>query len=562
MQTVFDLFVDEIYDISLINISLQETKEYFAEIGEVVSIRVWSTSRDFVSGIVEFREPEHATKVLEKDVRAIMRGMILLRLFDPSILMEPQRFRAYNEFYVDGQVSKHEISAYDWGDGTNVLDLDDDCIQEIFDYLNVMDLSSVAAACQRFKENAQKRFAVNHKSLHFLEISTLDANGMVRFMQSFGPFIEKLEVCLYFLPNPIQIGFSELLLCHFTALKELTLHYFTLDGNFLEKLKPLFGRLTKLRLYKCEVSNAFSEVLASCKELTKIKIIESCVGHSIWPPVHLPKLGSISNLGVYSPHASNLPKFWECNPQLKKIELQFEGASTDDQYFPAIANYVSIEKLVLSVPSDYWDDLERAYINLDGYIPLLNQLSAMKKLKIFASIETHQFIPPDSIAKLLRGLVSAKVPLEHLKLETRVFDRAIATAILDLRTLKTLCLITNENIPHLLQICEKLDELSDLRVESYTNLPMSPEVLPNLLRAAKKLQRITVKDIVVTITAEIYDEMLGIAKERDITSPLQIFISPESMVEFKKCVPQSTIMVNLNNVIIFRMEPTTDPNFL
>lgn len=530
---------------STIGLCLRHMRKYLSEIGEIISIHFWSNSFNFIRGVVQFQNKEHAEKVLQCTAKLYTYfGRIRVSRV-PSNSIEPESFHVRHQFPIDSYSTDVDINRQSNNEAINILDLDDDCVQEIFDYLNVIDLSSVAEVCQHFKTSARKRFAIRHKSIHLLEIVSLDMDRMANFMENFGPAIEKLEISPRLLPN--KNDFPGMLVQHFTSLEELSINYFNVDDTCMRELKPLCVHLKKLRLYKCQISKGFSEMFVHFSQLTKLKIVKSRFEEPPkWPPVRLPKLESLSIVGRYVPDRRklnwDLEVFLECNPQLRRVELiNYRGSGTEDRIIPTIATHSLIEKLKLSLVCEA----------LSNQIPHLTQMNTLKTLKL----NTNKCVESYKVARLFRELAVAKISLEHLELVCGIYDRSISAAISNLKSLKTLCLL----IPYwgllesdLLRICENLSDLTDLHVKSgAANWVRWNEIfLLSLLRTAKKLQRIRVEYSWVPITAEIYEKLLEIAKERATTKPLQIFISPYSMNEFKKCVPQSTLNTNKNVLAI------------
>lgn len=241
---------------SKVGLCVQRMKELFEETDEIVELRLWLNSWKWIHGVVQFQNAEHAGKLLEKQEHKLFEGYKgLLYVMDPTDMLCPETTRARCQFYVKRRFEITESP--ESREEANVLNLNDDCIQEIFERLNVLDLCLVAEVCQRFKTNAQKRFAIQHKSFHFFEIVTLDSDRMNNFMECFGPFVENLEVSSVFLHD--EMGFPHMLMRHFTSLNALTLHEFNLNDAIAEKLKPLFVRLRKLCFIECEVGNAVSQ---------------------------------------------------------------------------------------------------------------------------------------------------------------------------------------------------------------------------------------------------------------------------------------------------------------
>lgn len=543
-QTFFDILEIEGHDesISLVGMFLQCTRNYYAEIGKIASMCFWSKSRDYIDGIVQFEQTKHAQKALESPSHNVLLGRFPLRVLDPICLIRPQSVHAYGRLYMDGQFAESENDLPTSKDGLNILDIDDDCIQEIFDYLDVMDLCSVAEVCERFRANAQRQFAVHHKSLHFLEVATLNKHRMASFIENFGQFAKKLNVSRHHLPRPITMCFTNMLLWHFTSLEEVTLHRFTLDEKFAELLFPLFVRLKKLCLYECRISNAFSNVLANCSELTKIKVIESYVEKSVWQPMCLPKLESFTVIESVSSQSEYLPEFLTGNSQLRKIGLELPGTINVNKVVATFAHLVHIEKLVLSLCRD--TNVERSLNAWSHLIPLVTRMRRLTKLKIFG----YKFLPSKSIAQLFNAMAAAKVPVEHLELRRGGLDALIVDAICNLKSLKTLSLSTHTERPderYFLQLCGSLRKLTDLHVET-GSYRWRKNVLPSLLQMGQKLQRIRLHFVETPITADIYLQLLEIARERATTKPLQILINPKSMEDLKKSVSQAAINANVD----------------
>lgn len=58
----------------------------------------------------------------------------------------------------------------------SILDLNDDCLLKVFEYSNLSDLSSIADACNRFKQNARDCFAYS-KWTHLLSTKDFQTHG-------------------------------------------------------------------------------------------------------------------------------------------------------------------------------------------------------------------------------------------------------------------------------------------------------------------------------------------------------------------------------------------------
>lgn len=517
---------------STIGIYLQCMERYFAEFGEIAALRYWANSPEIIHGIVSFQREKSAKRSIGGRVGYAFRGNLRLWSLDSNDVIQTKR----SVFYFDRRSSS--VDALENHDGPNILDLDEDCIQEIFAHLNVPDLCSVAKVCQRFKASAQKRFAVHHKSIHFLEIASLDVDALLNFMETFGAFVEKLKVSPQLLPNNIQ--FPNLLARHFTTLKALSLSYFHMDDSLVNTLHPLLVRMSKLSMYKCILPSSFCAVLTRCSNLTKLKIVESRLEYSVWQPVSFPKMESLTI--IPSQESWQLPAFLKCNPQLKKVCLELDGSSTDDEVITELSRPNSIEEIEMCLP-----------IRISGELNIsdLCRLRALKKLELYVIDDLIE-----GRTRTLLESIAANIFLEHLELSCFVFDRPFADAICGLKTLKVFCLNlmrkAHLDANDLYQVCENLNELTDLHVRRDAG-HWDQSVLPKLFQKSKNLQRIRVEGFEVKITAATYEKLLAIVNKRNALRPLQSFICPKSMEKFKKCVPQSTINANLSELVISRL---------
>lgn len=517
--------------------------------GEIVSMQFWMYSWESIYGFVEFQNAENAGKACKTHFHEFtweQKRILLIIIPETDYVLEPIILIRCH-FPVDRQSASTSIDIQTNGDDCgNILDLNDDCIREIFDHLNLMDLFSVAEVCQRFQKNAQKRFAIHHKSVNFFEIATLDVDQMKNFMGTFGPLIEKLSVSMFFVPD--ENAFLSMVHC-FTSVSDLTLHGFTLHDEFVNMMKPVFVRLKKLRLMSCGLSNAYFEVLAYCSELTKLKYKYSSREYFDWPSVHLPKLVNFKYDGYQYAEMKNVRQFLKYNPQLKKIAIG-TATGSDTNVIGQIGKRSLIEKLALATAGASGSNL------------CLTQFSSLRKL----ILEVSDCVPASAMVRIIREL--ADLPLEYLDLFYSKINVEIAAAISGLKTLKTLSLDSDAwNASPVLQLFQNMDELfclrlrihdSDFQIHDPDFEILDQEDLPNLLQRAKNLQRIILQDSLVSITAEVYKRLLEIARIRSATSPLIIFLDRDSMVDFKECVPKSTIYANKNILIISEISDDFD----
>lgn len=84
-----------------------------------------------------------------------------------------------------------EASPQSIGSTTAILDMDDDCLREVFGFLEPNDLSVVADVCSRFRENATESARPKIGYLMLSEDSTLTNYSQLR---NFAASVEVLDL--------------------------------------------------------------------------------------------------------------------------------------------------------------------------------------------------------------------------------------------------------------------------------------------------------------------------------------------------------------------------------
>lgn len=155
------------------------------------------------------------------------------------------------------------------------LCLNDDCINEIFKYVNGNDLSRIANTCTRLLGLARTHFTSkqNNNELNL----TVDTLQVARDgLWAFGPFVQSIRLIhsrKYPIQSPANNKILHLLLkyCKKT-LKKLELHQFAfyhLSESTIDASQPLFFRLQKLTFKNCSISN---RMLTVCDEVGEMEL--------------------------------------------------------------------------------------------------------------------------------------------------------------------------------------------------------------------------------------------------------------------------------------------------
>lgn len=227
---------------------------------------------------------------------------------------------------------------------TNILDLNDDCLREIFEYLELEDLCVVKDVCLRFKAISRAHVA-SKKLFEFENILLWDYShtySMVNqtnevntneFLRRFGAFIESLTLMSHngirFTTISDQNRILESLNPHCVGtLNKLELWNFYIDAETALLVQPLLRGLRQLRLEKCSCFESFVKMLAEwAPELRKLefdqikRIYDKQEIRFVGVQLQFRSMEEISLKRVSNMCNDDIEELLKWNPQLKHIEI-------------------------------------------------------------------------------------------------------------------------------------------------------------------------------------------------------------------------------------------------
>lgn len=428
---------------------------------------------------------------------------------------------------------------------TTILDVNDDCLREIFEKLNDSDLITVANVCSNFRWNAQHVFSLRYAQKYFCfcideaEFLTqrphpTQLHLLYSTLRNFGPLINSLQIELNFgYPDSgISQKIMKLIVQHCSeTLNEMRLLAITFNANVIPVLRPLLKRLKSLDFFCCHFdteSNA-SKIFFLCSQLKTLSItnITNTSRLSLNLPIRFanPTLKSfkIEHCGKFT--NKTIKKFLKKNPQLEKLEMEW-CRGIPSRIFKSVVQYTPrIEKLTLANNDD-----DGAFVESANH---LKELTALKWLEIDCHYEPF--------APVIDHLAEANVPLECLRLLAFVEDQELFEGISKFKHLKTLKLFygRNMNISDVLGMVRRLSNLCDLRVN---DVAVTANDYLEVVRSATKLQHLQLELIhKVTLDVELYTKMLEVVATRKEKSRLKIGFMRSSVT-----VPQETLVANLH----------------
>lgn len=427
---------------------------------------------------------------------------------------------------------------------TTILDLNDDCMQETFKYLNLLDLCSVADVNTRFRQNAQAYFAYskykdfsildpeyNSYAVDWSQLRQLLMSLTSKVLRNFGPFIRSIVASslVYQRQRPPHEVF-DMIDCYCSeALVQLHLEDYNLLNERLARERPLFRHIQRLKLLDCVKNDLFLSQLALWSpNLREIELVGK--SYEMIEIVRLnqtfPNLVAIS-MAWCKVTQNALDEFLECNPQLKKIDVKHNKPSYN--IFRSIAKYVpEIEEI--------------RFANRRGGNEIVSEyFGQMRKLN---SLELNISYNRTFIPSAFSEISTSKIPLEHLNLieenvygDNRVDGKKLCDNISKLETLKTLRMdvIWKRSSNNILHMCTQLMGLTELHlfyVFIGAELDITRKFLMELIRILENLEVLGIHvrrhgalKSKICIDTDTYSAMVTLAKKRGLRTHLKIDLS-------------------------------------
>lgn len=136
----------------------------------------------------------------------------------------------------------------------NILELDTDCLYEIFSHLSIHDLVKVQRVCRKFEIIAEMHFKIIRRldlRLRYIEFDIID-----ELLMSLGPHIQELSFHGGFLINSNMImSVLRPIARYCRKLNLLELKYLTLNKEYIDVLKPQFRVIKILDIRNCSIED-------------------------------------------------------------------------------------------------------------------------------------------------------------------------------------------------------------------------------------------------------------------------------------------------------------------
>lgn len=386
----------------------------------------------------------------------------------------------------------------------DLLNLNDDCLLEMFKYLRPIDLRNVSQVNQQLNDLVKYYVRLKYK------------------------IQETMASCFNFATHDDRLNFTSASLCakifgH--EIRLITISGLTSNFNVLEILKYCTENKLTIKLTDAVLS------------------IESIVWNKWFQQLeHL----SIANIRISNYQVRDLI---HNNPYLKRLSIVncVETSTWFFQYLPFLKNLEAFE-----FKKSYQTRNISTYLNND-----LRYLLGLKKLKVLKF--GFQKLIIYSAQELLNKFVENGIAIEHLELWNERSDNALLS-IGQLETIKILKLnnLIGRQGDHILHIAKNLKLLQELHVRTETAI--SSSVIEEVINTAKGLTclKIDAKDIhfVHRNVSDIQNSVKN--RTEKITLKLEIYVNGRIMLDMNSTKDKFRASNNLNNHHLFEQLTCTD----
>lgn len=374
-------------------------------------------------------------------------------------------------------VNKHQSRSV-----THVTQLNDDCLLKIMDNLNALDLCAIKDTCQRFRNLSTYYFELTYKDSFSFgknlcrreQMSECDAT---RILSHFGQYITKLILDATNMEDDVDILH---IIGKYQNIKELELYQIFINTEGINEGNGLFSDLERLSIDYCFIEDdSIYDLLWNCKMLKHLEIndVEEIDGNFL-----AKKFGQLESLSLIDIKCFERCYINQClkeHVNLKKVEM-IKCNFTNDFMFRVISdNSVNIEEISIQ--------LRKFTDSFQANASTLLKLNQLKRLEFNCGQKP--------IAEFITALANnANSSLEHLSISDTELNQDLCDALIKLRNLKTLKLIsmqkTSKNFPKFLQ--QNFEHLEQLFIVDFATF--NAQTVFEIVSNAGNLKKLFIKE--------------------------------------------------------------------
>lgn len=381
---------------------------------------------------------------------------------------------------------------------TNMLDMNDDCLYEILNHLNCMELCVVDQTCIRLRKIARNLFRVKHSAIDLTQqpnASKLSLAYVKHLFVHFGSEIQKLKINANSFHSSERSAILELLFRNCTALRHLCLTGFCVYKKYYEINEALFAEMEELSFDLCKLNENIRNMFIKCKQLRKLTIRAVTNLNGSCLSVRFPRLTSISLVLNAHLRPEHLCLFINANKQLKSIELLQNNLLSDS---------------ILTSISRKLRQLECLHVDFNQFINFEKNLNLLSSLKNLCDL---QMDCNDSDVSSFIERLATKDKIEILHLSNVVVDEHLIDALAKCKRLKTLKFCCTEiSERYLMELAKRLIELNDFHVSKCHSVDSHAFI--HFVDLARRLQTLHISNSDIRIDDEFVQRLVQIYTAR------------------------------------------------
>uniref|UniRef100_A0A1A9VJD1 RRM domain-containing protein n=1 Tax=Glossina austeni TaxID=7395 RepID=A0A1A9VJD1_GLOAU len=498
-----------IYNIFVYKIAQKITEthltEYFQKFGKIIKLSVRRPAnpnnhrnRAPKVGFVNFADPKSAASVLKTPYHFINCKSIGVKACDSWHQPDAQQ--------QDVEKGEEDETLEQTLPPASILNLNDDCLEQICKHLHLRDQIQFARTCQRFRDVFEMISKIEYKKLILEEVQSLTLWQLRDFLQIAGPHVETLMGTISSRKSR-RVG--EFLGIYCINVKTVTIDTTRFKPLFLKKFLQRMKCITELELHDVNLTDRCVDVL---KKLTNLKILRVPRNCELTGK-YIEQLCGVQELSLYGCsgiQSTALVEICKSLTGLRILDIKLCDC-LDTAAFQGIAKHCrNLETLKMSCDSAQYECIAK--------LPKLKNLELfaeeLLRSQIFSELATHQ----------AHQLESLKLKAAHC------INYKNTVSIAELKKLKILCCPQNEAvIDGTLEKFAELTELEEINIKGCTNF--TSESLLHLLRKCLKLKRVN-----ITRCKQLADQFVletcKVLRKQQRKEPLLIFANRSGINRF------------------------------
>lgn len=324
----------------------------------------------------------------------------------------------------------------------SIMQLNDDCLLQIMNNLNALDLCAVKDVCRRFRNLSTYHFQLTCKdSFSFgknlcREDETISDCEAKIILLHFGQHIVKLTLDSAEMDDDIDIL---PIIGKYENIKELELRQIYIHTEGMDACNGIFSHLERLSINFCFTEDeSIYDFLWHCKSLKHLEVDDLDEIDGSFLAKEFGQLESLSLIDIKCFERFYINRCFKEHANLKKVEM-IKCNFTNDFMFRVISdNLVNVEEISIQL-RNFTDSFQTNLFTL-------LKLNGLKRLEFNCGQQP--------IAEFIRSLANNS-KMEHLSISDTDLNKDLCDALIKLQNLKTLKLIsmqkTSKKFPKFLQ---------------------------------------------------------------------------------------------------------------